>query len=51
LRIIHNAENLVLLGPPGIGKSHIAIALGIEVVKAGFSVCFVNASNPIERFG
>lgn len=49
LRFIHNAENLVLLGPPGVGKSHIAIALGIEAVKAGFSVYFVNASDLIER--
>ena len=47
LRFIHNAENLVLLGPPGVGKSHIAIALGIEAVKAGFSVYFANASDLI----
>ena len=49
LRFIHNTENLVLLGPPGVGKSHIAIALGIEAVKAGFSVYFANASDLIER--
>jgi len=49
LRFIHNAENLVLLGPPGVGKSHIAVALGIKAVKAGFSAYFVNTSNLIER--
>ena len=49
LRFIHNTENLVLLGPPGVGKSHIAVALGIEAVKAGFSAYFVNAGNLIER--
>jgi DNA replication protein DnaC len=49
LRFIHNIENLVLLGPPGVGKSHLAIALGIEAVKAGFPAYFVNTSNLIER--
>jgi DNA replication protein DnaC len=49
LRFVHNAENVVLLGPPGVGKSHIAIALGIEVAKAGISVYFTNTGNLIER--
>src|SRR5665648_866394 len=49
LRFVHNAENIVLLGPPGVGKSHLAIALGIEVAKAGLSVYFINAGNLIER--
>jgi DNA replication protein DnaC len=36
LRFVHNAENVVLLGPPRVGKSHIAIALGIEAAKTGY---------------
>jgi len=49
LRFVHNAENIVLLGPPGIGKSHLAIALGIQAIKAGISVSFTNTGNLIER--
>ncbi len=49
LRFVYNAENVVFLGPPGVGKSHLAISLGIEVVKAGFSVYFTSAGILIER--
>jgi len=48
LRFVRNAENLVLLGPPGVGKSHLAIAMGIEAVNAGFKVYFVNAGALVE---
>jgi DNA replication protein DnaC len=49
LKFIHNAENVVLLGPPGVGKTHIAIALGIKAVSAGFRVHFANSSALVER--
>ncbi len=32
--------NLILLGPPGLGKTHIAIGLGLEAVEKGFKVYF-----------
>jgi len=49
LRFVRNAENVVFLGPPGVGKTHLAIGLGIEAIKAGFKVYFANASSLVEK--
>jgi DNA replication protein DnaC len=49
LRFLRNAENVVFLGPPGVGKTHLAIALGMMALDAGFRVRFFNASDLIER--
>jgi len=40
LKFMDRAEVLHLIGPPGTGKSHLSIALGVEAVKAGRSVYF-----------
>jgi DNA replication protein DnaC len=37
-------ENIVLLGPPGTGKTHLAIALGIRACLAGHRVAFKTAT-------
>lgn len=42
-------ENVLLLGPPGVGKSHLASALGHRAVQNGFSVASVTADDLIER--
>ncbi len=49
LRFLYNAENVVFLGPPGVGKTHLALGLGIEAIKAGHKVYFTNASTLVER--
>jgi len=46
---VAKAENVVLLGPPGIGKTHLAIGLGVAAARSGHSVLFDTASNWIAR--
>jgi DNA replication protein DnaC len=44
-RFIAGAENILMFGPPGVGKTHLAIALGRAAVEAGHSVLFVTATS------
>jgi DNA replication protein DnaC len=46
---VAKAEYVILLGPPGIGKTHLAIGLGVKATHAGYSVLFDTASNWITR--
>ena len=44
LDFLHGKENIVLLGPPGTGKTHLSIALGIRACRAGHRVVFRTAT-------
>src|SRR3954467_3084240 len=48
---VPKADNVVLLGPPGIVRPHLAIGLGIKATQAGHSVLFDTATNWISRLG
>jgi len=47
LDFVQRHQALHLLGPPGTGKTHLAIALGVEAVKAGYSVHFSSLADLI----
>ena len=46
LGFVERAENLVLLGPSGTGKTHLAIAFGLLATHRGWKVCFTSAADP-----
>jgi DNA replication protein DnaC len=44
---IEHGENLVVLGPPGVGKSHLAVGLGLKAIEHGYRVLFTTAAGMI----
>src|ERR1700748_3088334 len=51
LDFLHARENVILLGPPGTGKTHLAIAISIRACLAGQRVAFATATEWVARLG
>ena len=48
LRFMDRAETVLLVGSPGVGKTHLAVAIGIEAVRAGREVRFCDCARLVE---
>jgi DNA replication protein DnaC len=48
LAFVAETANVVLLGPPGVGKTYLAVALGRAAIEGGHGVCFVRANDLVE---
>jgi DNA replication protein DnaC len=44
---IEHGDNVIVLGPPGVGKTHLAVSLGLKAIEAGYRVLFTTAAHLI----
>jgi DNA replication protein DnaC len=42
---LEHTYNLILLGPPGVGKTHLSVGLGLDALERGYRVSFVSMGN------
>jgi DNA replication protein DnaC len=49
MSFVERAHNIIILGPPGVGKTHLAIGLGVKSVEAGYSVLFLTLESLMIR--
>lgn len=51
MRFVADGANVLLLGPPGVGKTHLSVALGMEACRQGLRVSFTTAAALITTLG
>ncbi len=49
LRFLESQENIVFLGPSGVGKTHLATSIGIAAAKRRFSTYFIKCNDLIQQ--
>jgi len=49
LEFIEKKENIIFLGPPGVGKTHLSVGLGLKTCSSKYRVVFTTASNLLEE--
>ena len=48
---MHEASNAIFLGPPGVGKTHLSVALAEAAIQAGFGAYFMTAHDLVDDLG
>jgi DNA replication protein DnaC len=49
LTFIRQQGNIIFLGPPGVGKTHLAVSLALKACQAGISIYFTNMEDLIKK--